>query len=93
MRTNNRWVIAITGVFFQIALGGGLGLERFPCAASEAIRMEHFGDNADVYDQHFCPGVRRVLRWPAAQPQGTADRRIERGRALWAWSFSCQLLT
>jgi len=57
-----------------------------------AIRLEHFRSNADVYDQHFCPGLCRLLRRPLAEPQRTAHRCLDRRRALRAGSFSRQFL-
>src|SRR6266851_9780083 len=49
------------GRVFADRSGCGLCLERFPCSAREAIRLEHFGSNADVYDQHFCSGLCRIF--------------------------------
>jgi MFS transporter, OFA family, oxalate/formate antiporter len=41
--------------------GRGLCVECFPRSVGETIRLEHFRSNADLYDQHFCPGLCRIF--------------------------------
>jgi hypothetical protein len=70
----------------------GLRLERFSRAPGKAIRLEHFGNYSDFYDQHFRSRLRRVFRRALAEPQRTAHRSLDRWRALRLGSFSRQLL-
>jgi hypothetical protein len=93
MRTNNRWAIAIAGVFFQIALGAVYAWSVFRVPLAKQFGWSISEVTADVYDQHFCPGLCRVLRRPLVESQRTAYRRLDRRRALRAGSFSGQLLT
>src|SRR5882724_701901 len=76
---------------FADRFGCGVRVERFPRSAGKAIWLEHFGDNLNIYDQHFCPGLCCIFRWPVAKPQRTARGRIDRWCALWVGNFSRQL--
>src|SRR6266446_1840760 len=81
----NRWSV------FADRFGCRVRVERFPRSAGKAIWLEHFGSNADIYDQHLCPGLCRFFRRLVAEPQRTARGRVDRWCALWAGNFSRQL--
>src|SRR6266705_5096265 len=49
------------GSVFADRAGCGLCVERIPCSARQAIRLEHLRSNAHVYDQHFCAGLCRIF--------------------------------
>ena len=93
MRTNNRWVIAIAGVFFQIALGAVYAWSVFRAPLAKQFGWSISEITLTFTISIFVLGFCRVLRWPVAEPQRTAHRRIDRRRALWAGSFSRQLHT
>jgi len=49
------------GSVFADRSGRRLCVECFPRSVGKAIWLEHFGSNADIYDQHFCPGLCRIF--------------------------------
>ena len=93
MRTNNRWVIAIAGVFFQVALGAVYAWSVFRVPLAKQFGWSISEITLTFTISIFVLGIGRVLRWALVESQRTARRCIDRWCALWAGRFSREFLT
>ena len=78
----------------QVALGAVYAWSVFRVPLSKAVRLEHFGSDADFYDLYFCAGHFAAFfggLW--LNRQGPRIVAVTGGVSLWTWSISRELLS
>jgi hypothetical protein len=91
MKTANRWVIAIAGVFLQIALGAVYAWSVFRIPLSKQFGWSISEVTFTFTISIFVLGFRGVLRRLVDGAERSANCSFDRGGALWPGRLSGEL--